>query len=207
MPEFLTKSKKIAMFTLTIFVLSGFFTFTSPASADFLSAYQVLKQEYSYVVDHIVAGGATEAEIEAFLVDLEAEVNSHGILTEANFNSIMYQSFEEVIQWRVHRNVFRALLESYGDEIEYTLDNSELHPSLVQIRNAVMKSLLGDEEEPPISGGGGGGGAVLTPNSEINQAISAGLDKSAAVIQVDVSIILNGFTGSLLNEGRRKGRH
>ena len=113
-----TIRKKIALFTLAFFLLCGWAgPFTAPASASFLSAYDVLKNDYGYVVERIVAGGAAEAEIEAFLINLEKDVSMRGTLTEANFNSLMYQSFEEVIQWRVHRNVFRALLESYGDEI------------------------------------------------------------------------------------------
>ncbi|NLF45969.1 MAG: hypothetical protein GX581_07820, partial [Syntrophomonadaceae bacterium] len=100
--------KKTAMITLFFFVLSGLVAVAPvPVSADFLSAYQVLKNDYSYVIDRIIAGGATETEIEKFLVDLEGDVKSRGELTEANFNSIMYRSLEEVIQWRIHRNVFR----------------------------------------------------------------------------------------------------
>ncbi len=200
----MTKLRRAALITLAFFMLSGLMgPFTSPAAADFLSAYQVLKNDYGYVIDRIVAGGATEAEIEALLVDLEAEVNSDGTLTEGNFNSVMYQAFEEVIQWRIHRNVFRALMESYGDEIEYTLDNEELHPELVPIRNAVMEALLGAGS----AGGGSGGGVSAVPNSDINQAISSALSSSYAVIHVDVSrypeLVL---PGSLLNEVSRKGK-
>jgi|LSQX01.1.fsa_nt_gb hypothetical protein len=198
------KFKKTAMITLAFFILSGVMTaFPVSVSAGFLSAYDVLKLDYPEVVANIVAGGCNEGEIKEFLIALETDVSKRGTLNEANFNSIMYQSFEEVIQWRAHRNVFRALLKSYGDEIEYTLDNSELHPDLVPIRNAVMKSLLGEEEKPPVSGGG----VTTSPNSDINQAISAELSKSAKVIQVDVSkypeLVL---PGSLLNDVSRKGK-
>ena len=202
--------KKTAMITLFFFVLSGLVAAAPvPVSADFLSAYQVLKKDYSYVIDRIMAGGATETEIEKFLVDLEGDVKSRGELTEANFNSIMYRSLEEVIQWRIHRNVFRALLESYGDEIEYTLDNEELHPELIPIRNAVMEALLGQEEKPPGGGssGGGGGSTPTVTNEEINQSISAALSSSAALIAIDADpfeeLLL---PGSLINQVSQKGK-
>jgi len=202
----MNKLRRAALITLTCFMLSILAgPLASPASADFLSAYQVLKQDYGYVVDRIVAGGATEAEIEAFLIDLEMDVSARGELNKENFNSLMYQSFEEVIQWRVHRNVFRALLESYGDEIEYTLDNEDLHPELVPIRDAVMEALLGKDEEP--ASGGGGGGVPAVPNNEINLAISAALSGAEKTIYVDASsyneLVL---PGSLLNQVSQKGK-
>ncbi|HNX29785.1 MAG TPA: S-layer homology domain-containing protein [Syntrophomonadaceae bacterium] len=203
------KLKRTALITFTFFTLitlAG--PLASPASADFLSAYQVLKNDYGYVVDRIVAGGATEAEIEAFLVDLEMDVSARGELTKDNFNSLMYQSFEEVIQWRVHRNVFRALLESYGDEIEYTLDKEDLHPELVPIRDAVMEALLGKDEEPAPGGGGGGGGGVPTiPNNDINQTISAALSSSDTIINVNAALYNElVLPGSLLNQVSQKGK-
>ena len=146
--------KKIALLTLALFFLNALFNplYNQASAASFLSSYQILKQDYSNVIDRIVEGGATEADIEAFLLDLETSVSSKGTLTKDNFNSIMYKSFEEVIQSRVHRTIFRALLTSYGEEIEYTLLNNELHPDLVPIRDAIMQSLLGSDEEPPASG-------------------------------------------------------
>lgn len=198
--------KKTARAALAFLVISGLISFAIPASAGFLSAYQVLKSEYSFVVDRIVAGGTTESAIKDFIEDLEAEVLNQGELTKTNFDSKMYRAFEKVIDYPIHRSVFRALLKSYGDEIDYTLDNRELHPDLVPIRNAVMKSLLGEAKEPPAMGGGGGGG-TLAPNSDINQAIAAALDKAAKVIRVDVSgypeLVL---PGKLLNDVSREGR-
>ena len=206
--------KKTAMITLFFFVLSGLVAAAPvPVSADFLSAYQVLKKDYSYVIDRIIAGGATETEIEKFLVDLEGDVKSRGELTEANFNSIMYRSLEEVIQWRIHRNVFRALLESYGDEIEYTLDNEELHPELIPIRNAVMEALLGQEEKPPGGGNSGGGGSsagTLSPEKPANvadQSIFSELIDSGTLLSVDLTqyeeLVL---PGSLINQISHKGK-
>lgn len=93
--------KKIALLTLALFFLNPLFNplYNQASAASFLSSYQILKQDYSDVIDRIVAGGATEADIEAFLLDLESTVSSKGTLTKDNFNSIMYKSFEEVIQY------------------------------------------------------------------------------------------------------------
>lgn len=172
-------SKKLALFTLVLFILTVLFPICQPCRAtDFLSSYEILKKDYSEVVDRIIAGGASESDIEAFLIDLETTVSSYGTLTEDNFDSIMYQSFQEVIMWRKHRTVFNALLTSYGDEIDYTEKYGELHPSLMPIHDAIMEALLGgDDEEPPIEEpqdpptdpnppGGGGGGGSLPPKKD-----------------------------------------
>lgn len=169
--------KKIALFTLVLFILAVLSPICQQCqAADFLSSYEILKEDYSEVVDRIIAGGAAESDIEAFLTDLETTVSSYGTLTEDNFDSIMYQSFQEVILWRKHRTVFNALLTSYGDEIDYTEKYGRLHPSLMPIHDAIMEALLGsDEEEPPVEepqdpptdpkppGGGGGGGSISGP--------------------------------------------
>ena len=201
----MNKLKKTALITMAFFILSTLAgPLASPASADFLSAYQVLKQDYGYVVDRIVAGDATEAEIEAFLEDLETDISAQGELTQENFNSRMFQSLEEVIMR--HGNFRYALLSSYGDEIEYTLENEELHPDLVPIRNAVMRALLGEGETSP---GGGGGGGVLpaVPNNDINQAISSALSNADKAIYVNASsyneLVL---PGCLLNQVSQKGK-
>ena len=201
------------MITLFFFVLSGLVAATPvPVSADFLSAYQVLKKDYSYVIDRLMAGEATETEIEKFLVDLERNVKSRGDLTEANFNSIMYRSFEEVIQWPKHKNVFYALLESYGDEIKYTLEYEELHPDLLPIRNAVAEALLGGEEDPPSGGGNSGGssGGTISPEKPANvadQSIFGELTGSGTLLSVDLTqyeeLVL---PGSLINQISHKGK-
>lgn len=162
--------RKLAFITLLAFLLTGLSPIYQPcAAADFLSSYQVLKQDYSEVVDRIIAGGASESDIEAFLIDLEDTVSSYGTLTEENFDSVMYKSFKEVVLWRKHRTFFNALLTSYGDEIDYTEENRELHPSLMPIHDAIIAVLLGEEEQDPDedkddsdekSPGGGGGSST-----------------------------------------------
>jgi hypothetical protein len=142
--------RRLTVFTLFVFLLTTFIPVYRPCTAaDFLSSYQILKQDYSEMVDCIIAGGASESDIEAFLIDLEDTVKGYGTLTEENFDSQMYQSFEEVILWRKHRTFFNALLSSYGDEIDYTRENGELHPSLLPIHDAIMEALLGGNEDDP----------------------------------------------------------
>ena len=107
--------RKLAFFTLLVFLLTTLIPVYQPyTAADFLTSYQILKQDYSEVVERIIAGGASESDIEAFLIDLEDTVSSYGTLTEENFDSIMYQSFQEVVLWRKHRTFFNALLEAMG---------------------------------------------------------------------------------------------
>jgi hypothetical protein len=53
-------------------------------------------------------------------------------------------------------------LDAFGDEIDYTLEHKELHPTLLPLRNAVHDSLLGPSDPGSGGGGGGGGGAGNT---------------------------------------------
>ena len=74
---------------------------------------------------------------------MENDLSQKGTLTEDNFDLFMYQSLENVITWRKHRTLYRALMDQFGEEIDYTLQNHKLHPDLVPIRNAIMEALLG----------------------------------------------------------------
>lgn len=112
-------------------------------AVDLGQSYIVMQRDYPEMIERLKAGGATDANIEAFLIDMENDVSQKGTLTEDNFDSFMYQSLEEVITWRKHRTLYRALMDQFGEEIDYTLQNRKLHPDLVPIRNAIMEALLG----------------------------------------------------------------
>jgi len=168
------------------------------AAVDLSSSYEVLKTENPECIERLIAGGATEADIQAFMEDLEDDVSARGTLTEANFNSMMYASIAEVVTWRAHRNIFRALLESYGEEIDYTLANGELHPELVPIRNAVKDAVLAEPEEDVLvdNGSGSPGGTVTTDTmqEEVNHQISSFSDLSGHWAAADIAeMVSKGF--------------
>ncbi|NLC08249.1 MAG: hypothetical protein GX755_09860 [Syntrophomonadaceae bacterium] len=177
-------------------------------AASLTSSYEILKNQYASFIDRLKnpggdVPGATDAEIAAFLADLDNEVKKRGTLTEANFNTIMYETLEDVITWRQHRTIFNALLQSFSEEIAYTLMNGELHPSLIPLRNAVKDSVLGTgNNSGGGGGGGGGGGAVNQPNpstpqdetaTEIEQQLAAGKDVvQLSAAQNEDSITISG---------------
>jgi hypothetical protein len=112
-------------------------------AVDLSQSYIVMQRDYPEMIERLKAGGATDANIEAFLIDMENDLSQKGTLTEDNFDLFMYQSLENVITWRKHRTLYRALMDQFGEEIDYTLQNHKLHPDLVPIRNAIMEALLG----------------------------------------------------------------
>jgi hypothetical protein len=138
---------------------------TPARAADLLSSYEALKnnpanQEF---LDRLFAAeaGATAADLESFLHDLDNELREGETLTEANFNSEMFSTLQNVITWREHRTIFKALSEAFSEEISYTLSSGQLHPSLVPLRDAVRDSLLGTtspDDNSPGDGGSGNGG-------------------------------------------------
>ncbi|MGI6413063.1 MAG: S-layer homology domain-containing protein [Syntrophomonadaceae bacterium] len=145
----LTKRNLVRLFS---FIVAGIIILTVLPSTradalDLGASYEVLLRDYPECIERLKDGGATEAGIQSFLADLEAEVNKRGSLNQANFNSYMYESLKEVVTWRKHRAIFNALLDSYGQEIDYTLSQGQLHPDLVPIRNAVMEAIFSSEDE------------------------------------------------------------
>jgi len=207
--------RKLAFFTLLVFLLTTLIPVYQPyTAADFLTSYQILKQDYSEVVERIIAGGASESDIEAFLIDLEDTVSSYGTLTEENFDSIMYQSFQEVVLWRKHRNFFNALLRSYGEEIDYTRENGELHPSLLPIHDAIMEVLLGGDEEDPNgdkddkdekSPGGGGGSSTGKKNDSQQPQPEEDIMPAPSPIECPFTDITGHWAESSITEAYQKG--
>ena len=160
--------------------------YQSAQAVDLGESYLVMQRDYPEMIERLKAGGASDANIEAFLVDMENDVSQRGTLTEANFNSYMYQSLQEVLTQRQHRTLFLALVDQFGEEIDYTMKNGQLHPDLVPIRNAVMEAVLQTEDpvEPhddPNDNDTSGGGHNTSTNpvtslESVNQEIQRQLN-------------------------------
>ncbi|MEN6391308.1 MAG: S-layer homology domain-containing protein [Syntrophomonas sp.] len=129
----------------------------------FTSAFDVLKSQYPDIITRLNANGASDAEIRAFLNDLQTDVASRGGLTDSNFDSMLYDSLEYVIQ--LHPAVFQALFDGFSDEIKYTLKNKTLHPSLMPLRNSVYTILMSNNT-PPVTPPAGGGGQPPNQDEE-----------------------------------------
>lgn len=138
----------LAFFTINILV-GSFIYVDSAQSADLLSSYNILKNQYPNYINKLMAGGASEAQIESFLKDLDDNVRLRGDLNDANFDNIMYEALQEVITAREHRTLFKAMVSQFKEEIDYTTDTHSLHSNLVPLRNAVKASVLNEIVTPP----------------------------------------------------------
>jgi len=193
---FRSKTQTVNSFILTV-LLAIMLAITVPGyisqalGVDLLSSYEILKDSnYNDFIKPLLDGGASEDQIEAFLVDLDTEVNEQGPVNEANFNSIMYNALQDVITRRVHYDVFMALNTSFEEEISYTVANGELHPNLVPLRNAVKEVVLGNDGSSAGSGSGGGGGGALATNSslsEVGQQINSQLAENSNQVSLDIN--------------------
>jgi hypothetical protein len=184
-PGAIYRHSVLILFFFTINILVGSFACVDSAqSADLLSSYNILKNQYPNYINKIIAGGASEAQIESFLIDLDDNVRHRGELNEANFNNMMYEALQEVITDREHRTLFKAMLSQFKEEIDYTIDTHTLHSNLVPLRNAVKDSVLGKtvDNNPNSSPGGGGPGIDKIP-----QEIEKQLKKAASTIQLSIS--------------------
>lgn len=188
---------------------------TSALAADIMSSYQALKKDPTSQVflDRLYEAGATEADLESFLNDLDGELRRGESLTEANFNSRMFSVLKEVVTW--HPVIFKALSVGFPEEISYTLDKKELHPSLVPLRNAAADSLLGttppDDKSSGGGGGGGGGGGEGAPadRDTVEQKISDQLERGASRIELEPSgssdeIVIPGSAIKKVNEADKE---
>jgi hypothetical protein len=192
---------------ISIIILTSLLIYSPPNplyAADLTSSYNILKNEYPEYVQKLVQGGATEAQIESFLVDLDNEVATLGTLNEANFNAVLYDALREVLTWRNNREVMQAMLTSFATEIEYTLTNKELHPNLLPLRNAVMESVLEDDSSSSSGGGGGGGGTQPSDDKVLDEVITQ-INKGNSVISLSLSsstnlISLNAATLKKINK-------
>ncbi len=162
-------NKILAAALTAVIILTANVALNTVNAASLSSSYQILKNDPAnqIFIQTIIENGATEGQIESFLNDLDSEVAKAGTITAENFDSVMYNALREVITWRKHRDIFKALLEGFTEEIDYTLENHELHPNLIPLRNAVRDSVLGISAPPPSggdnTGGNTGGGGAATP--------------------------------------------
>lgn len=141
----------------------------------FTSAYDVLASQYPDIINRLTANGASTSEIRSFVDDLQTNVAARGTLTAANFDSNLYASMQEVIQWPKHFSVFQALFAGFSDEIKYTLNNKKLHPNLLPLRNSVYTILVTNPQGGAVPGGGGGQQST-TQNNEKQEVKQPGVE-------------------------------
>ncbi len=205
--------RRISVLIFTFFMINlltcGFMGINSAQSADLLSSYNILKTQYPEYINRMIAGGATETQIESFLVDLDANVRSRGELTEANFDNVMYEALQEVIQYRKHRAVFRAMLSEFEEEIDFTLENGILHPNLVPLRNAVKDSVLGKPAQDPQPGdpNNPGGGGITNPDDQLNKSILDQLNTAGNTITVSTTNNTIGLKGDTIQQVTSSGKN
>lgn len=159
------------------------------------SSYDVLKNDpdNQEFIQRILMNGATADQLKSFLDDMDAEVAKAGTITEANFDSVMYQALNEVITWRKNRAILQSLMIGFSAEIDYTLANHLLHPNLVPLRNAVKAAVLGS------STGGGeitGGGTI---DDDEKDAITTEIERQLGLSgRTKVSLDTDPILGSIV---------
>lgn len=205
-----TLKKSPGKYFLSI-ILMAIMTFGLPGlrnavGSDLSSSYDLFRSDPASqeFVDRMLAGGATEAELENFLRSLDSVISESGEITEANFNSKMFAAIQEVLLWRSNQNVYLVLSTEFVPEIEAVMNNGVLPSSLVPLRNAVLNFVLygdtsgggGGAGGNSSAGGGGGGGAGSGGSSlltDINKQISDGA--------AQVKLSLSGSSGKLTLTG------
>lgn len=129
----------------------------------YLNIYYDLKADFPAFVARLEAEGASQADIEGFLIDLSTTVAGYGTLTEDNFDSVMYRGLKEVLFidgdmgmiQHDHRDFALALVGGFSDEIIATLETKQLSGDLAALNQGVRRLLLTEERE------------VLYPSSEV----------------------------------------
>ena len=196
--------KRIIITLVTLFVLGAVvLTMTSVhlMAAGLLSSYQLIKDDYPEFVTRLKNGGATEADIERFLLALDQKVIEKGPLNEANFNQIMLSCVEELLGMTAHRSILQALLTGFPDEVKYAMQG-KLHPGLVPLRNAVLQAILGTDEGAPSSPPTSGGAAPSEKTSDVAKEVSRQLSQNRAFIELktEPQVTTLSIPGSALQE-------
>lgn len=161
-----------------------------------ISSYNILKNDpvNQQFIQKLKANGSSDEQIESFLIDLDSQVQKAGSITETNFDSVMYKSLKEIISWPKHSTVYEALLNGFGEEIDYTLTNKQLHPNLVPLRNAVRESVLGKSVSSGSNLVGGGGPAQTQTSSDMADEIKRQLAISGSN---PVNLVLSQDSGNI----------
>lgn len=121
-------------------------------ASDFVSIYDDLKVDYPEFVDRMIDGGASESDIEMFLRELGAAVQSNDDLTVDNFDMKIYLGLKEILFEDGNVGVAKekywdftmALLFEFNDEITQTLTDKKLSGDLKSISEAI-KSVIFDQ--------------------------------------------------------------
>lgn len=122
-------------------------------------AYNNLKANFPETIARLKAAdpAVTDAQIESFVNDIGGDLQSRGTLTEANIESMFFNSALSVILSGRHDRVVNAALSGFGVTMEDIMAK-RVPPGLQDIKEALKMELLSG---PVPSGGGGGGGLMV----------------------------------------------
>lgn len=137
------------LIAISIFINSNL-GFSFDEAFNLYPTFLIIKEEYPEFLARLKDGWINktdtdlqkEEKLGMFFQDLDNDLKSKGLLNELNFNDTMSTSFKTVIGKSKHRDLFRTLLTSFSEEVDYMDKTGRLHPNLYPIRDAVKKSLL-----------------------------------------------------------------
>lgn len=177
----------IILSLILVFIASPIPVSFTVSASSLLSSYQILKADYPEFIQRLKGGGVDEAQIEAFLADLDADVINAGSLTEASFNSKMFSSLRRVIMQEKHEAVLNAVLDSFGSEASYILNSQSLPSSMLPLRNAVKNAVMGNGPTPGTNDSGnsdsGGNSGSSDSSSPANSPSPSAATNPAAILE------------------------
>jgi hypothetical protein len=132
-------------------------------AADYSSLYDLVNVQNPSLINKLKTGGASEAQIRSFLVDLGNEVSSKAVNAQ-NFDATMSAGIKQVLILDTpvaNRNVpvLVSLWDQFGDVMNTKVLTSELLTISQVIKNAVLPTGGQTPSNPSGSGGGQTGGA------------------------------------------------
>lgn len=191
----------LAVFVTIVIVTMSFVIPAETAST--FSSYSIIVKDGMEFLTRFKAGGATDAQIEALLDDIDDEVNNvkaQNLLTDNNFNSVMFETLVNVLTWRKHRTVADVMLATFGEEIDYMLTNRKVHPEMMPLYNSVYASVFHEDKDNTTPGGGGAPGGTIPDIVDISSLENEVSTAEALLNNVRIGSLPGQYTEEAKNE-------
>ena len=147
--------KLMALFISGILILS-FLPVFAETDYDEEGAYRECCTLYPDFIENVKSAGATDAQLMTFVKSVEAKILEAGtVLTEENFDDLMFEAFKEAFKMRKNEKVRNALAKAYPDSVTNAMDKiitNEFMPIYITVKRFLfgiktpLVTLSGDKE-------------------------------------------------------------
>ncbi len=175
-------------------IMSLLSTYIEPLKAATRTSYDVLVNDYPGFINELRAAGATEAQIKAFLTDIEADATAKGI-NENNFDVIMLAALKDNVADHMDLAI---IIGATFPNIVSDLRNEVFPSELVPIYNSVKAIVLGKPEPPKNTENSPKGGSDSN-NQEIDE-----VDKQIRSGSTVIKLMTTGSSFTLLDTAINK---